>query len=245
MKKLTLTISAILLAKSAFPCLTCNKPLQNGIYNSLFLPNVMMMLSTFVVLTVIVVILSKMATRRELAYQAAGGETLASVPLTSATVVLGMGVGGFIDGIALHQILQWHEMLSNKLPPDTLMNKSVNMFWDGIFRAFTLITTTVGIWLFWKLLHKPDINKSGYLLSGGMLMGWGLFNLVEGIIDHHILSIHNVREVSPNQTLWNYGFLVFGILLLIAGWLLADKGRKSLERNVDTHRNDTPGEIRS
>ena len=53
-----------------------------------------------------------------------------------------------------------------------------------------------------------------------MLVGWGLFNLVEGIIDHHILGIHHVRETG-NQTVWDLGFLACGLLLVIGGWLLA------------------------
>lgn len=44
--------------------------------------------------------------------------------LAFAAIVLGIGLGGFVDGIVLHQILQWHEMLSNKIPPDTLVNKA-------------------------------------------------------------------------------------------------------------------------
>jgi uncharacterized membrane protein len=52
-----------------------------------------------------------------------------------------------------------------------------------------------------------------------MLVGWGLFNLVEGIVDHHVLSIHHVREGS-NQTAWDLGFLAFGAVLVIGGWAL-------------------------
>ena len=52
-----------------------------------------------------------------------------------------------------------------------------------------------------------------------MIAGWGLFNLVEGIIDHHILGIHHVRS-GERQTLWDIGFLVLGALLVIGGWLL-------------------------
>ena len=53
-----------------------------------------------------------------------------------------------------------------------------------------------------------------------MLFGWGLFNLVEGIVDHHVLSIHHVREGS-NELAWDLAFLTLGALLLIGGWVLA------------------------
>ena len=52
-----------------------------------------------------------------------------------------------------------------------------------------------------------------------MLVGWGLFNLFEGIVDHHILTIHHVREGS-NQTAWDLAFLAFGALLVIGGLVL-------------------------
>ena len=54
-----------------------------------------------------------------------------------------------------------------------------------------------------------------------MLVGWGLFNLVEGIVDHHILTIHHVREGAGHQTAWDLAFLAFGALLVIGGCALA------------------------
>lgn len=207
-------------------CITCNNAVQKGIYNSMFYPNLLFMLSAFIVLAIIIAIFSRLATRRYQNRLIANPALVEpnALPLMAAATVLGIGLGGFIDGIVLHQILQWHEMLTNKLPADTLVNKSINMFWDGIFHLFTLITTIIGVFLLWNLLHKKNINTSKYLLWGGLSMGWGLFNLVEGIIDHQLLKLHNVREWSTNQELWNYGFLSFGLLLVILGWYWQKKG---------------------
>ncbi|RYZ51931.1 MAG: DUF2243 domain-containing protein [Chitinophagaceae bacterium] len=141
-------------------------------------------------------------------------------------MVLGIGLGGFIDGIVLHQILQWHEMLSNKLPPVNLVAKSVNMFWDGVFHAFCLVVVLVGVVLLWKLQGRRNIDRSGYLLAGGMLLGWGMFNIVEGIIDHHLLKLHNVREVTENSAFWNWSFLGLSVLMIVAGYLMVNKKRK-------------------
>jgi uncharacterized membrane protein len=99
------------------------------------------------------------------------------------------------------------------------------MFWDGIFHFFTLMVTFTGIVLLWKLLHRKDINRSGFLLAGGLLTGWGLFNLIEGLIDHQLLKLHNVKEVTNNPQAWNTGFLIFAVLLLIAGAVVSRKGK--------------------
>lgn len=50
-----------------------------------------------------------------------------------AGVFLGLGLGGFFDGIVLHQILQWHHMLTSAgYPANTLDNLEFNIVWDGI-----------------------------------------------------------------------------------------------------------------
>ena len=53
-----------------------------------------------------------------------------------------------------------------------------------------------------------------------MAVGWGIFNIVEGIIDHHILGIHRVHPTSAYPLAWDLGFLAFGALLVFGGWLL-------------------------
>jgi uncharacterized membrane protein len=229
MKKLALlSFFTCFFSYDAISCISCNRAIQKGIYNSMFYPNLLIMLSAFIVLAIIIAVLFRLATKRYNNRMAAdpGSKVPAAAPLTSAAMVLGIGIGGFIDGIVLHQILQFHEMLTNKLPADTLVNKSINMFWDGIFHLFTLITTIIGVYLLWRLLMKVNINRSGYLLTGGLLSGWGLFNLVEGIIDHQILKLHNVNEYAMNPELWNVGFLIFGVLLLLIGWIYIRKGER-------------------
>ena len=107
-------------------------------------------------------------------------------------------------------------MLSNKVSTATVAGKSVNMFWDGIFHASTLIIVCAGILSLWNLSKRNDIAKDTGILAGGLLTGWGLFNCVEGTINHHIAGLHNVREYA-NHDLWNVGFLILSILLLNTG----------------------------
>ena len=147
-------------------------------------------------------------------------------PLVAAGILLGAGLGGFVDGIVLHQILQWHNMLSGQLPPDTLVRAKVNMYWDGLFHAAVWVLTAVGLALLWAATGRADVPHSGRTLVGGLLLGWGLFNVIEGIIDHEILGLHHVYEYTPNHLPADLGFLAFGLLLLLAGWALVRAGHR-------------------
>lgn len=146
--------------------------------------------------------------------------------LGAGGILMGVGLGGFVDGILLHQILQWHNMLSSVLPPATLEAMETNMLWDGLFHAFVWVVTLAGILVVWNAARgRPELPPAAWLM-GLMLVGWGIFNFVEGLIDHQILGIHHVRGWGPN-TAWDVGFLLTGPVLAGAGWLLA---RRTVER---------------
>jgi uncharacterized membrane protein len=152
-------------------------------------------------------------------------------PLVSAGLLLGIGMGGFVDGIVFHQILQLHNMLSAKRPPDTLVNIQVNMVWDGLFHAFTWATTAVGLLLLFRAARRPGVNWSGRILLGSSLAGWGLFNLVEGVIDHHLLHVHHVVE-RLGVSIWDWAFLGSGVALLASGWWLIGTAQTRSDRQL-------------
>lgn len=138
-------------------------------------------------------------------------------PLIAAGVLIGAGMGGFVDGIVFHQILQWHNMLSAQIPPNDLVAAKVNMFWDGVFHAGVWLLTVLGISFLWAAGKNKDVPWSGQTLFGATLIGWGLFNLVEGTIDHQFLGIHHVYEYAENKLPFDLAFLAAGLILLIIG----------------------------
>jgi uncharacterized membrane protein len=144
----------------------------------------------------------------------------------AAGLLLGAGLGGFVDGIVLHQILQWHNMLSGQLPPDTLVRAKVNMYWDGLFHAAVWVLTATGLALLWAAAERADVPHSGRTLLGGLLLGWGLFNVLEGLIDHTLLGLHHVYEYTANHEPADMAFLAFGLGLLLAGGVLVRAGRE-------------------
>jgi len=135
---------------------------------------------------------------------------------TWAGLVLGIGVGGFVDGIVAHQLLEWHHMLSGWYPMST--HPRTNMIGDALFHLFCLIVVLVGIVLL-TAARPADPPARGRRLAGWMLAGWGVFNLVEGLVDHQILGVHHVHT-GPHQLAYDLGFLVLGaVLVIVGGWL--------------------------
>jgi uncharacterized membrane protein len=150
----------------------------------------------------------------------------------TAGLLLGVGLGGFVDGIVLHQILQWHHMLTSTdsdnlglrdYPATTVEGLEVNTLWDGLFHASTWLFVAVGLVLLWRAWQQRQAPRAGRSLAGLLLAGWGLFNLVEGIVDHHMLGIHHVRS-GDYQLLFDLGFLALGAALLAGGWALYRSG---------------------
>ena len=137
-------------------------------------------------------------------------------PLVTAGIFLGIGMGGFFDGILLHQLLQTHNMLSATVPKTSIANMEINMFWDGLFHALTWMMTLIGIVLLWRAGRARDVAWSGKALTAAMFLGWGLFNFVEGLIDHHMLGIHHVVE-RLGVSVYDYAFLASGALFIIGG----------------------------
>jgi uncharacterized membrane protein len=150
----------------------------------------------------------------------------------TAALLLGVGMGGFWDGIALHQIAQWHNMLSARIPPHTMDAMKTNMAADGWFHVATWVITLIGVFKLWDVARNQDrpLPNTRWFV-GYMLLGWGAFNLVEGTIDHHLLQLHHVRDLPQHIPAYDWVFLLFGgFLLILIGWFLRSERSNSLER---------------
>jgi uncharacterized membrane protein len=147
----------------------------------------------------------------------------------AAGVWLGLGLGGFFDGILLHQVLQWHHMVTSfGYPPTTVANLQFNTLLDGLFHVATYIFVALGLALLWRAARRPHGIWSGKLLLGTLLIGFGLFNVVEGIVNHQLLGLHHVNETVPQSQwiYWDLGFLVWGAVMFIVGWQLVRTGQQ-------------------
>jgi uncharacterized membrane protein len=155
------------------------------------------------------------------------GRRAPSDGIAGPATLLGVGLGGFLDGIVLHQILQWHHMVSaaEGYPATTVNGLEVNTLWDGLFHAVAYLFVLTGLVLLWNRREGAGTAARSWRgVLGWALVGWGLFNLVEGVVDHHLLGIHHVRP-GPQQVVYDLGFLALGGSLLLVGWLLASSTR--------------------
>lgn len=158
-------------------------------------------------------------------------------PLLVPGVVLGVGLGAFVDGIVLHQLLGWHHMISNAghdrlglhpRPMTTVGGLEANTVADGAFHAGAFVLTVVGVVLLARRRAAlAAARRPGLELTGWALAGWGAFDLVEGLVDHELLRVHHVRQgLSDSATLaWDLGFLAFGALLVAVGLAVARAAR--------------------
>jgi len=161
----------------------------------------------------------------------APSHAVAQPPSKAAGLLYGLGFGGFIDGILLHQILQWHHMVSDThdYPMTTLAGLEVNTLADGFFHVVTWFLVLAGSVSALRAWRAGRLAPTWSFHIGLLLTGWGLFNVVEGLVDHQILGVHHVRDDLGAPLSWDIGFLVFGVLLIGVGWWVYRRGLAVLE----------------
>lgn len=136
--------------------------------------------------------------------------------------LFGMGMGGFVDGIVLHQLLQWHHMLSHTESgnPKTVAGLELNTLADGLFHSAMWVLVVAAAALAVRARRQGRLSPSWSFHSGLVLAGWGVFNVVEGLVNHQLLGIHHVRDDLGGPVTWDLGFLGVSLVMIAAGWLL-------------------------
>ena len=144
-------------------------------------------------------------------------------PVWLPSLLLGIGMGGFVDGIVLHQVLQWHHMLTDtdEHPAGSVPGLEANTLADGLFHTATWLLVITGVTLAVRAWQQGRLAPAPSTHFGLLLAGWGLFNVVEGTIDHLLLGVHHVRDDLGGPLAWDLGFLALGVAQVVIGVLLA------------------------
>lgn len=134
--------------------------------------------------------------------------------------LLGFALGGFFDGILLHQLLQWHHLLSAYDPEDIRFQVAT----DGLFHALMYGIAVVGLWRLWAESRRRGAPAAN-ALNGDILVGFGAWHVADTLASHWLLGIHRIRMDSPDPLFWDLLWLVaFGIIPVVAGLLLRRRG---------------------
>lgn len=133
------------------------------------------------------------------------------------SIVLGFALGGFFDGILLHQILQWHHLLS--LVPE-VSSLRFQVLWDGYFHALMYVIAAVSLWRLWRSRTEAG-GRWGLQTLGAVLTGFGIWHVVDSVLSHWVLGIHRIKLDSPNPLMWDLiWFFAFGVLPILLGGFL-------------------------
>ncbi|WP_411374178.1 DUF2243 domain-containing protein [Arthrobacter sp. MPF02] len=149
-------------------------------------------------------------------------------PAAAPGFLFGMGVGGFVDGIVLHQLLQWHHMLTHTEDgnPRTVAGLELNTFADGLFHSAMWLLVVAAAVLAIRAHRQRRLSAGWRFHVGLVLAGWGVFNVVEGLVNHQLLGIHHVRDDLGGPLAWDLGFLGLSVVLAAVGLFLYRKGKR-------------------
>ncbi|MHA7140500.1 DUF2243 domain-containing protein [Arthrobacter sp. Sr33] len=126
--------------------------------------------------------------------------------------LFGCGVAAsIIDLFIFHLGLQWHHFYD-------LSTTEVALTADGFFHAFGWFITICGLFVLADIRRRAEVNWKRW--TGALITGVGSFQLFDGVIDHKVLRIHQIRydvDLLPYDVIW-IGSAV--VLLLVGVFIL-------------------------
>ncbi|MDE5413666.1 DUF2243 domain-containing protein [Alkalihalobacterium chitinilyticum] len=131
-------------------------------------------------------------------------------------ILFGLGLIAFFDEVVFHQLLHWHHFYD-------LSTTSVGLISDGLFHAFSWFATIAGLFLFADLRRRNALWVTRWW--GGVFLGAGVFQLYDGIIQHKVMRIHQIRYVE-NVIVYDIIWNLFAVALIIVGVILTFKTRR-------------------
>ncbi|GAA3573970.1 DUF2243 domain-containing protein [Microlunatus spumicola] len=129
---------------------------------------------------------------------------------TWSGVLAGLGLIAFVDETVFHQLLHWHHFYDRS-------TTDVGLVSDGLFHAFGFVAVVSGLFLLADLRRHRALVVRRWV--GGVLLGAGGFQLYDGLVQHKVFGLHQIRygvDLLPYDLTWN----VVAALLVVAGAVL-------------------------
>lgn len=136
--------------------------------------------------------------------------------------LFGLGLVAFFDEVVFHQLLAWHHFYDKS-------TVAVGLFSDGLFHAFSWFATIAAMFLVADLRRRNAFWMKRWI--SGMLLGVGFFQLYDGLVQHKLLGLHQIRYdvyIVPYDIVWN----VTAVIILIIGAILfmqTQKNKRAIE----------------
>ena len=133
-----------------------------------------------------------------------------------ATSMIGVGLMAAVDEIVFHQILGWHHFYDGSTP-------AVGLLSDGLLHAAELAVLVTGLLLLVRLARRGALAPRS--AAAGLLLGAGGFQLFDGLVNHKVLGLHQVRYGVPDLLPYDLAWNLAGAALLAAGLLALRRSR--------------------
>ncbi len=138
-------------------------------------------------------------------------------------MLFGLGLIAFVDEVVFHQLLHWHHFYDKS-------TTSMGLISDGLFHAFSWFATVGGLFMLADLRRREAWLPRRWW--AGVFLGAGGFQLYDGIIQHKIMRLHQIRyhvDILPYDVVWNMASV---ILIVIGLFLLVNQGKKGKGRSI-------------
>lgn len=130
--------------------------------------------------------------------------------------LFGCGVAGsVIDLFIFHLVLQWHHFYDLSTP-------TVGLVADGLFHGATWLITVWGLFMFADVRQQIAIPWSRW--TAAVLAGVGFFQLIDGVVFHKVLRIHQVRY-GVDLFLYDLVWIGSAITVLVIGLVMLYRTR--------------------
>lgn len=152
---------------------------------------------------------------------------IAARRLTWPAFWLGFALSGFFDGILLHQVLQWHHLLSAVRGDDIRFQ----ILMDGYFHMLMYVVAALALWFLWRARSSFEAAGASRRFLACFLTGFGVWHFVDAVASHWVLGIHRIKQDAANPFVWDLGWLIaFGAIPLVIAWLLRKGGPPNRNR---------------